>query len=390
MNQNTEEKLEYVVANVTRYIPKSVARDVRKNTGFGCVICGEAYYHYEHINPEYHEILKLGGAHYANGITLLCAHHHDAKTRGRLSKERILEAMKNPYCIQNNNSHGEIEFTKNHPIIQIGKNIFYDAKSIIKIDGESILSIHAPIEEKTPYLLSFKPYASRTGNRIENNMWYGDSHSWDITTEGRKIVVRESKGKILLELEIIPSQSLIINKININYNGIIIKNEKINAKKIGSHEVEAEDVFIITNKEGVEIVKLGHLHQELNEFSWENALEIENDYIVPKLSGIILKGGNISLIPKEAASISNSTFNGVSNFNYGSNPQLEKFINLHNKIFNTYSKNKNKICSIVRIERNHYKNTFQLLRHTRIINQLTKTQREVVTRFYKIVLGSLK
>lgn len=39
---------------LSRYIPSDVKLQVRKNSGFGCVICGMGIIHYEHVDPEFH------------------------------------------------------------------------------------------------------------------------------------------------------------------------------------------------------------------------------------------------------------------------------------------------------------------------------------------------
>jgi hypothetical protein len=38
-----------------RHISKSVKRIIRKNSGFGCVICGKAIVHYDHVDPDFTE-----------------------------------------------------------------------------------------------------------------------------------------------------------------------------------------------------------------------------------------------------------------------------------------------------------------------------------------------
>jgi hypothetical protein len=120
-----------------RDIPADVKRIVRKNSGFGCVICGLAFYHYEHFNPEFENATQ----HIASGITLLCGNHHDAKTRNRISKQTIINAVQNPRSLQDGFSWGPLEFGFKEPIIQIGTPCFLNPTSIITINDESIFSI---------------------------------------------------------------------------------------------------------------------------------------------------------------------------------------------------------------------------------------------------------
>src|SRR5687767_3922130 len=75
-----------------RDIPDPVQRSVRQRCGFGCVVCGLPFYHYEHM---------LGFAnvhrHAAEEITLLCHRHHGERTNGLLPIEAVRAADADPY-----------------------------------------------------------------------------------------------------------------------------------------------------------------------------------------------------------------------------------------------------------------------------------------------------
>jgi hypothetical protein len=38
---------------LTRDVPADIARIIRKECGFGCLICGDGFYDYEHIDPTF-------------------------------------------------------------------------------------------------------------------------------------------------------------------------------------------------------------------------------------------------------------------------------------------------------------------------------------------------
>ena len=88
-----------------RTIPEDVKRTIRKQCGFGCVICGAGYWEYDHVEPEFVDCTS----HDPKGMTLLCLYHHGKKTKGLLSKQKIVEAMKNPKALQDGHSHEEFE-----------------------------------------------------------------------------------------------------------------------------------------------------------------------------------------------------------------------------------------------------------------------------------------
>jgi len=72
-------------------IPPDMKRQVRQRCGFGCVICGIPFFHYDHI-VEFSEVHE----HTADNITLLCGTHHDQKTRGLLPRAIVERANASP------------------------------------------------------------------------------------------------------------------------------------------------------------------------------------------------------------------------------------------------------------------------------------------------------
>jgi hypothetical protein len=81
---------------LARYIPSDIQRQIRQECGFGCVICGAAFYDYEHIEPEFADAREHNPA----AMALLCGGCHARVTRKRLSKASVWAARKNPCCLQ--------------------------------------------------------------------------------------------------------------------------------------------------------------------------------------------------------------------------------------------------------------------------------------------------
>jgi len=71
---------------LSRDIPESTKREIRKRCGFSCVKCGFAYFQYHHFDPPF-EVAK---SHDPSGITLLCGRCHDLEKGGLLSQSRIV------------------------------------------------------------------------------------------------------------------------------------------------------------------------------------------------------------------------------------------------------------------------------------------------------------
>jgi hypothetical protein len=135
---------------LTRDISNDVARQVRQRDGFGCVICGSAFYTYEHFDPEFVDAEK----HDPHGICLLCGTCHRRKTSRLLSTESVKKAVLHPKCKETGFSWGALDVGNEHPEIILGSFTAYKAKVLIEIYGEEIFSVLPPENPGGPYRIN--------------------------------------------------------------------------------------------------------------------------------------------------------------------------------------------------------------------------------------------
>ena len=112
---------------LTRTIPSDIKLKVRKECGFGCVICGFWICEYDHFDPEF----KDATSHDPKGIALLCGSHHGAKTKGLLTNDQVRSSRNNPYNIEHGIKNNELFFTSTPTLYLCGNEI---------IDGGSIIA----------------------------------------------------------------------------------------------------------------------------------------------------------------------------------------------------------------------------------------------------------
>lgn len=84
-----------------RYIPSEIKLQVRKECGFGCVICGLPIFEYDHI-----EEFSVVKEHTVENLALLCSNHHTEKTTKKLSKDLVKYKRLNPFNRDKNNVSG--------------------------------------------------------------------------------------------------------------------------------------------------------------------------------------------------------------------------------------------------------------------------------------------
>ncbi|MFV8448988.1 hypothetical protein ACNO65_02795, partial [Vibrio campbellii] len=83
-----------------RYIPQDIKQQIRKEAGYGCVICGSMFCDYEHIEPEFNNAHE----HNPDHMTLLCGLCHHHVTGRRKSKKTVWRAKEKPFAL----THGHV------------------------------------------------------------------------------------------------------------------------------------------------------------------------------------------------------------------------------------------------------------------------------------------
>lgn len=233
-----------------RNIPPEIKRQVRKECGFGCIVCGNSIYQYEHILPEF----KDAKSHDADKIGLLCGSCHDKVTRGFLPKDFIQKQRKSPFCLDSSVSNFEYYINpKDDIIIKLGKIKFVNTPNILVINSCNILSILPPEKEGSPPIIC-TTFFDRNGEKvawINNNEWFGDANSFDIESVGATIKIRSALYKIDLQITLSHPNTIQIDKLILYYNnnsvsgtydkGFIIKTKQSKIE-IGHEFIEYQNV----------------------------------------------------------------------------------------------------------------------------------------------------
>jgi hypothetical protein len=210
---------QYNKYGLSRRIPEPVARDIRQRCGFGCVKCGLAIYQYHHFDPPF----KHAKEHKEDGITLLCPTCHELEKKGLLSSNTVEQYNGSPVCMKRGFSNVCFDLQQNTEVI-LGNISFINTPNMIEAFGKSLLKIEPPEDRNHPFTIS-AIFHDASGNEIaviRENEWQGNVESWDINSEGNKIIIRERIRKISLILRIEPPSKLVIERLNMFYKGFRI------------------------------------------------------------------------------------------------------------------------------------------------------------------------
>lgn len=187
-----------------RNIPNAVKRAVRKQSGFGCVICGLPIYQYEHID-EFAKVRR----HDAPNLVLLCPNHHQEKTSRRLSKDVVRHFAANPYnLVQSITQPHKFLMMGDTARFELGTNI-YDFVFSEPAEYFSAISMHGKdmmgLRHEAGHLLLDLAFSDSNGKEvlvIRQGEMCVSTGVWDYRIEGPNVLVHSSEFDVGLEMSL--------------------------------------------------------------------------------------------------------------------------------------------------------------------------------------------
>ena len=209
---------------LSRRVPDPVKREIRQRCGFGCVICGLSLYDYEHFDPDF----KDAKEHDPNGMTLLCMQCNQKRNRKMLSVETVRAANLEPICKQQGFASEHFDYGSEEIEVEFAGCSFIACDHLIVVDDIPILSIAKPNEDGAPFRLSgrFCDAEGAATLKIVDNIWSVGADNWDVECEGPRITIRRGLGDIVLVLKSEPPKKLIVERINMEFEGVFLKGDQ--------------------------------------------------------------------------------------------------------------------------------------------------------------------
>lgn len=179
-----------------RYIPSDIRTKIRKDSGFGCSICGCVLVDYEHIEPEFHQALE----HDPDKMTLLCIDCHGRVTRKLISKKAVWEAKANPKALQDGFVHDLLFVNTDEMEIKIGNSTSKNTSIVLTIYGKPIIWFEPPSIEGEPSKLCsiFHDNNGQIISYINRNQFIAYSDNQDVQSKSTKLTVTSNGVNCLL------------------------------------------------------------------------------------------------------------------------------------------------------------------------------------------------
>ncbi len=200
-----------------RTIPADRARKVRRRCAFACVMCRSGLIEYHHFRPEFADATR----HDPEGITLLCARHHDEVTRGHIAPIQVEEAD----AVRRRDGLEGAETglsVRRPPLVLVGPLLLSgDLGTLLRVNGEPVLELREDDESDRGLLLSARLRDDRGALKltIENNVITARHDNWDVRDEGAEVTVNSGRGKIWLRLKRWPPHGLHIRQLRMRFGG---------------------------------------------------------------------------------------------------------------------------------------------------------------------------
>ncbi|EPV3657267.1 HNH endonuclease [Citrobacter sedlakii] len=207
---------------LSRNIPASVKREVRKRCGFGCVICACPIIEYEHIDPPFH----LAKEHLVESIALLCPNCHAKVTKRLYPKDKVKKALLNPAAFNKGVTSLIHEFDSGFPVIKFGGSTFYECNIPLVVRNENILEINM---QDQVALISGRFYDSkgRLSLEIIENEWVCGVNNWDVEIIGPRLIIKEKKHGSVLSIVFDVPNAIDIKSFNMLVNGLrVVSDDK--------------------------------------------------------------------------------------------------------------------------------------------------------------------
>jgi hypothetical protein len=179
-----------------RDIPESIKRQLRREAGFGCCICGNPVFEYHHIKD-----WALTKSHNPLDMMVVCPNHHNEATLRALTEPEQRRWKERPLNIANGYVDGLLKITEPGVAVQVGTNYLVGPGFKFTVDGAPLLSLDRDSDGRLQLSLDLYDAADSLLLTIHNNEWItGDPMPWDVEFSHRKFVLRRKRGEVTLSI----------------------------------------------------------------------------------------------------------------------------------------------------------------------------------------------
>lgn len=191
---------------LVRDIPDPVKREIRQACFGGCVICGKLFCTYEHFDPPFVDAT----GHNPGGMALLCPDHQADRTAGRLSVDAVRHARANPFN-RGKDAVWSSYFPQSDMKLKLFGNTIQGPSVGFAINDQVVFGMKTPAQNAGVCLFtgSFCDPSGRETLKFVDNEIIAKNGAWDVTFEGKNLIVRSAPNKVVAQLSFHAEQNLV-------------------------------------------------------------------------------------------------------------------------------------------------------------------------------------
>jgi hypothetical protein len=217
--------------------PLPIQKQLRKETNFGCALCGCPILEFAHIIPYGNKVQ----AYLPENMIALCPNHHTKFNRGELSESYLRDAKKNPH---NRIQVKDAFFIESQDIaVNLGKSKFINTSRILVVDDFDIISINIESEKYVLLNINFFDKLNNLVAVVAENSWSADkSLVWNIEYKPQDLIIRNALRNISFEVKIENGEEIFLTggmyfngyPIRITENEVLLGDKEIGLELKGS------------------------------------------------------------------------------------------------------------------------------------------------------------
>ena len=198
--------------------PLPIQNQLKKDSGYGCSVCGCPLLEYVQINPSSNTSEYL-----TENMTAICPNHNQEFSKYEVSHAKLFDFKANPHNKINVNNSFAINSAE--LIVNIGKTKFVNTNRILSVDDFDLVTIR---KENNLYLVLDINFFDAQNNLIgvvSENSWITDKRQgWKIDYEPRHLRINNPTKRISFEAKIENDEIFITAEMY--YNGVDVNVSK--------------------------------------------------------------------------------------------------------------------------------------------------------------------
>ena len=200
-------------------IPDPIKREVRRQCGFGCVVCGLPLYEYHHMTP-WADVRS----HEAGNLTLLCPTHHTEATKGLLSDDAVASANEMPWAMSDGRTAPMrlLAGVKRIKVSLAGNTFEWsDSFRVLVVDGLPVIEIEH-IDGHAFLSCDLRDSHNEPVMSVLRNEVVASSGSWDVEFVGTVFTIRSALRSIDLCIKFTSDGTVSVERLSMQFNGLAI------------------------------------------------------------------------------------------------------------------------------------------------------------------------